>query len=66
MAPVDNLIESPLLTFSEAVAYLNVTESWLRRARSERRIPAVKIGRYTHFRLVDLESFIEDNYDGRK
>lgn len=56
-------VESPLLTFREAMAYLNVTEAWLRRARSERRIPCVKVGHLTHFRREDLDAYIENNYE---
>lgn len=56
-------IESPLLTFREAMAYLNVTEAWLRRKRGERVIPCVKVGHLTHFRREDLDAYIESRYE---
>lgn len=56
-------IESPVLTFREAMAYLNVTEAWLRRKRGERAIPCVKVGHLTHFYKTDLDAYLESRYE---
>lgn len=56
-------IESPVLTFQEACAYLNVTEAWLRRKRGERAIPCVKVGHLTHFYKADLDAYLESRYE---
>ena len=56
------------LTLSEAAAFLNVTERWMRRAVQERRLPYLKLGRHLRFLEQDLQAHIEasrvDPYGG--
>jgi excisionase family DNA binding protein len=48
-----------LLSVRQAAAYLNVAEGTLRNWMSEHRVAYVKIGSRSHFRLGDLDAFIE-------
>ena len=50
-----------LLNVRQAAGYLNVAEGTLRNWMSEHRVAYVKIGSRSHFRLSDLETFIEDH-----
>lgn len=54
-----------LLTPSEAAAYLNVTERWVRRAVAERRIDFIKVGKLLRFDLADLDAFIAEQRKAR-
>ena len=47
------------LTLGEAAAYLNLTERYMRRLVSERRIPYLKVGRLLRFRAEDLDAYLE-------
>jgi excisionase family DNA binding protein len=51
--PVD-----PPLTLSEAAAYLNVSQRFMRRLVLERRIAFHKLGRLLRFRVADLDHFL--------
>ena len=44
------------LTLSEAAAYLNVTERYVRRLVAERRVAYHKVGRLLRFRQSDLDA----------
>jgi excisionase family DNA binding protein len=47
------------LTLKETASYLNVTERYVRRLVTERRIPYFKVGRLLRFSAIDLDAFIE-------
>ena len=47
------------LTLSEAAAYLNVTERYVRRLVAERRVAYHKVGRLLRFRRADLDALFE-------
>ena len=47
------------LTLPEAATYLNVTERYMRRLVTERRIPYFKVGRLLRFSTEDLDDFLE-------
>jgi excisionase family DNA binding protein len=47
------------LTLPEAAAYLNVTERYMRRLVTDRRIPYFKVGRLLRFSAEDLDAFLE-------
>ena len=47
------------LTLSEAAAYLNVTERYVRRLVAERRVAYHKVGRLLRFRPADLDVLFE-------
>ena len=47
------------LTLGESAIYLNVTERYMRRLVSERRIPYLKVGRLLRFRPTDLDAYLE-------
>jgi excisionase family DNA binding protein len=47
------------LTLPEAAAYLNVSERYMRRLVTERRIPYFKVGRLLRFLAEDLDAFFE-------
>lgn len=47
------------LTLSEAAAYLNVTERYVRRLVAERRVAYHKVGRLLRFRPSDLDALFE-------
>jgi excisionase family DNA binding protein len=53
--------ESALLTKEEAAAYLGTTERHVQRLWTERRIPAVKVGRKVRFRVRDLDAWIDSH-----
>lgn len=44
----------------EAAQFLGCTEKTLRVWTSQRRVPFVKVGRLTRFRLGDLERWLEE------
>lgn len=48
-----------LLTPAEAAEYLGVTERWIRRAVTERRIAVHRIGKLLRFAKTDLDSYLE-------
>lgn len=50
-----------LLTFKEACAYLNVTESWLRRRVYRNEIRYTKLGNLLRFDPAWLEAYIAEN-----
>lgn len=50
-----------LLDRARAAIYLGVTERMIERLWTERKLPAVKVGRFVRFRVADLDSFIEAN-----
>ena len=50
-------IESPLLTRKQAAVYLNVSERWMRRARTHH-IPFIKMGKSVYFTILDLDEYI--------
>ena len=47
------------LTLSEAAAYLNVTERYVRRLVAERRVAYHKVGRLLRFLPADLDALFE-------
>ena len=47
------------LTLSEAAAYLNVTERYVRQLVAEKRVAYHKVGRLLRFRRSDLDDFFE-------
>lgn len=47
------------LDISEAAAYLNVSDRYVRRLVAERRVPYLKVGRLVRFRPEDLDSYLE-------
>ncbi len=47
------------LTVSEAAAYLNVTERYVRRLVAERRVAYHKVGRLLRFHRADLDALFE-------
>ena len=50
---------SVYLSVAETAAYLNVTERWVRRSLSERRLPFHKLGNLVRLRKEDLDRFLE-------
>jgi excisionase family DNA binding protein len=48
----------PPLTLSEAAAYLNVSQRFMRRLVAERRIAFHKLGHLLRFRAADLDVFL--------
>ncbi len=54
-------MEAPLLTTTQAAAFLCVSKAFLERDRCyEARIPHIKLGnRAVRYRLSDLETFLE-------
>jgi excisionase family DNA binding protein len=48
----------PPLTLSEAAAYLNVSQRFMRRLVAERRIAFHKLGHLLRFRAADLDLFL--------
>jgi excisionase family DNA binding protein len=53
------VVESSLLTVTEAAAYLRVSERFIRRIVYERRIAFVKVGKFVRFERADLDGFME-------
>jgi excisionase family DNA binding protein len=49
-----------LLTPEQAAERLACTESAVRKWISQRRLPAVKVGRLTRLRETDLEAFLDE------
>jgi excisionase family DNA binding protein len=49
----------PLLGVEEAANYLGVSTRYVRRLRSERRIPAIKLGAKVRFDPDDLDALVE-------
>ena len=49
----------PPLTLTQAAAYLNVSERFVRRLVAERRIAFHKVGHFLRFRAEDLDAFLE-------
>jgi excisionase family DNA binding protein len=49
----------PPLTLTQAAAYLNVSERFVRRLVAERRIAFHKVGHFLRFRSADLDAFLE-------
>lgn len=47
------------LSVSEAAAYLNVPERFVRRLIAERRVPFLKVGYHVRFRPEDLDAYLE-------
>jgi excisionase family DNA binding protein len=50
--------QEPPLTLSEAAAYLNVSQRFMRRLVLERRIAFHKLGHLLRFRAADLDQFL--------
>ncbi len=48
-----------LLASAEAAHYLSITERHVRLLWTERRLPAIKVGRLLRFDRGDLDSFVE-------
>lgn len=46
------------LTVTEAAAYLNTSERFVRRLIAERRVAFHRVGRHIRFRQTDLEEFV--------
>lgn len=54
-----------MLTSAEAAAVLRIPLNTLYQLRSKGKAPqAVRIGRHVHYRLSDLEAYVEENLDG--
>lgn len=51
---------STLIGFTEAAAILNVTESWLRRSVTAKKIPHRRVGRVVRFSADDLDQIVAD------
>ena len=51
-------VDPALLDKRGAAAYLGTTERHVQRLWTERRIPAVKVGRKVRFRVRDLDAWI--------
>lgn len=52
----------PLLDQSEAALYLHKSVRWMRRALSERTVPAIKVGKSVFVRRADLDALIGSGY----
>ena len=48
----------PPLSLPQAAAFLNVTDRWLRRAVSQRRLPYLKVGGHVRFLAADLRAYL--------
>lgn len=58
--PPVNVAPTPLLfTFAQAAQMTSLSESWLRKAVTERRIPFRKVGKHVRFSQADLDALIE-------
>lgn len=49
------------MDYEAAAHYLGVTERQVRRLWDERKLDAVKVGKYVRFRRVDLDAYVERN-----
>jgi excisionase family DNA binding protein len=49
----------PPMDSRQAAEYLGITERWLRRARAERRVPFVKMGKFVRYRPDDLDEWLD-------
>ncbi len=49
----------PLMDADEAAAFLHLPVSWVRQEARANRIPNVKLGRYTRFRVTELEAWVD-------
>lgn len=56
--PITSASDPELLTISEAAAFLNVKERWMRRAVQEKRLPYLKLGRQLRFLKTDLQAHL--------
>lgn len=52
-----DLASQQYLDYPEAAKRLHVSERWLRRARTERRIPFHKFGHLVRFHVDDLDEY---------
>lgn len=59
--PVPDKAQGALLSVRDAAGYLKMSEGWL----SQSDIPFVRLGRSRRYRLVDLDSHIEQNLSHR-
>jgi excisionase family DNA binding protein len=50
-----------LLTVEQAAARLGTSSRFIRRLRTERRIPVVKLGKHIRIDSDDLEAFVRDS-----
>lgn len=51
--------QEPLLTISEAAAYLHVPVRWVADAVRQRKVRCTRIGKHVRFRLEHLEELID-------
>jgi excisionase family DNA binding protein len=58
--------KSPLLTRTQAAAYLNIPKSVLDADVSRKRLnlPEIRCGRYIRYRLTDLENWLNSHLSG--
>jgi len=54
----DTLRARGFLGYDEAAELLGVSETWMRRAREERKLPFHRFGRCVRFAVQDLDEFI--------
>lgn len=52
------MLDAPLLTVSDTVTLLGVSESWLYKAVASRSIPHLRVGRLVRFSREQLESWL--------
>ena len=57
-------VRTHFLTLREAAAHLNVTERFMRRMVSERKVRFYKIGKLLRFDVVDLEALAKEHTVG--
>lgn len=57
-------VRTRFLTLREAAAYLNVTERFMRRVVSDRKVRYYKIGKLLRFDVVDLEALAKEHAAG--
>lgn len=54
------LFENKLLTYKQAAIYLSLSEPYIRRLKSEGRIPYVEFGKAVRFRISSLERWVHE------
>jgi len=60
---MSQVIESALLTRTQAAIYLNKSERWMQRAKAHH-IPFIKLGKSVYFTIPDLDKYIAQNRIG--
>ena len=60
---MQQVIESALLTRTQAAIYLNKSERWMQRAKAHH-IPFIKLGKSVYFTIPDLDKYIAQNRIG--